>query len=147
MSPSLLSLLHVIYLNIHSLAILLLYTLLVLSWIAFCLQSCLNSENIPWEFWSYWHDSLISCCRFLGWTSMFSIRSIRSQRCSIGLACWALVTVEPTWVQWTQQYSGRLHCLNNAQLVLRGARKYLPQAWIHTIMLFTLNSDPIEMLQ
>lgn len=35
MSPSLLSLLHVIYLNIHSLAILLLYTLLVLSWIAF----------------------------------------------------------------------------------------------------------------
>ncbi len=43
-----------------------------------------------------------SCCRFVGCTSMMRIsRSTTSQRCSILLLNWDLVTVEAVWVKWT----------------------------------------------
>ncbi len=43
-----------------------------------------------------------SCCRFVGCTSIIRIsRSTTSQRCSILLLDWDLVTVEAIWVKWT----------------------------------------------
>ncbi len=78
-----------IYIHIHK------YTLLVLGWTHFCLQSLLNSS---WHRFNkvLKHSSEIlvhidiiasrSCCRFVGCTPMMQIsHSTTSQRCSIGL--------------------------------------------------------------
>ncbi len=92
-----------------------------------------------------------SCCRFVGCMSMIRIsRSTTSQRCSILLLDWDLVTVEAIWVKWTHCYvqepslrwlegpKGAPHhyttttCLNH----------WDKAEWIHAFMFFTPNSDP-----
>ncbi len=67
---------------------------------------CIDSTR----FWKHSSEILVhidmitsrSCCRFVGCTSMMRIsRSTTSQRCSILLLDWDLVTVEAIWVKWT----------------------------------------------
>ncbi len=87
------------------------YTLHVPGWTPFCIQNCLNSlwyrfnnvvETFLRDFGPYWHDNITQLLQICRCTSIIRIsRSTTSQRCSILLLDWDLVTVEAIWVKWT----------------------------------------------
>lgn len=85
-------------------------------------------ETFFTDFEWYWHNHAVAADLSAGnlWFHQFQSIELRS---GYFLGHWSTVR--------TLSYSGRLHCLNNMQLVLRG-----PQAGrIHVFLLFSPNSD------
>ncbi len=120
------------------------YTLLVPGWTLFCLQNCLNYswhrfnkvlETFLRDFGPYWHDSitqLLQICQLHIHDANLSCSRNQSEMIWAlwhgALSCWKKPSEDKYTVvkkrdgHGQQLYSGRLWCLNDAQLVIRGPK-------------------------